>query len=157
MRLVVDGPDDLWHDDREIVNRKVGFQVQQRLDLEPGRLRFLGGIGDFQNELTAVRVAQAKILIALADQGLEFALKTVVLPNDLKDLALAELWRFALNYCKRVCLCHRHSLPIWKMPQYGAPLSAHQDMIFATIQASKMADPARSVYNPGGSPFGPRT
>jgi hypothetical protein len=104
--------------------------MQQRPYLKICGERILGGVGNFQNKLTAIATAQVKVLIALAEQCLGF------------------------NYRKRVCLGHGLSSPNRKRAQYGSPAAWHQGLKIRVILAIEMADPLRSVYNPGCSPSG---
>jgi hypothetical protein len=83
--------------------------VQERLYLKIRGERFFGRVGDFQNELTAIVTSQAKVLIALAHQGIEPGLEAILFLQQLQDFALRELRGLCFDYRERVCL--GHSLP----------------------------------------------
>jgi hypothetical protein len=95
-----------------------------------------------------------KVLIALAEQWLEPSLQAVMLSYDSQYFAILQPGSLGFNYRKRVCLGHGLSSPNRKRAQYGSPAAWHQGLKIRVILAIEMADPLRSVYNPGCSPSG---
>jgi hypothetical protein len=115
LRATVGGSLDAGNIDRAVVVCQVGFQMQQRPYLKICGARILGGVGNFQNKLTAIATAQVKVLIALAEQRLEPSLQAVMLSYESQYFAVLQPGGLGFNYRKRVCLSR------FQLPQTGLP------------------------------------